>query len=69
MKNDTIVKFSSKSKSASSDWSVKFGAVKSIDVSDVHFKAKSKPNPYIRGKRYQKLPGIKLVGVTNSEAY
>lgn len=51
------------------NWSVKFGAVKSIDVSDVHFKPKVKANPYIRNKTYLKRPSINLKAMSNSEAY
>lgn len=50
-------------------WSVSFGAVKSVDASDVIFKAKPKPNPYLRSKTYLKRPGISMKGKTNSEAY
>jgi hypothetical protein len=52
-----------------SNWSVKFGAVKSIDVSDVHFKPKAKANPYIRNKTYLKRPGVNMKAMTNAEAY
>jgi len=68
--NHNIIKYPTFApKSSSNDWKVNFGSVKSIDVSDVHFKPKAKANPYIRGKRYQKLPSINLRGMSNSEAY
>lgn len=54
---------------ANSNWSVKFGAVKSIDASDVIFKQTQAVNPYIRSKTYLKRPSISMKGKTNSEAY
>lgn len=58
-----------KSAAAKSDWSVKFGAVKSVAVDDVIFTPKPKPNQYIRSKTYLKRPSINLRGMSNSEAY
>jgi hypothetical protein len=52
-----------------SNWSVKFGAVKSVDASEVIFKATVKVNPYLRSKTYLKRPGISMKGKTNAEAY
>ena len=56
-------------RTSNTGWSVKFGAVKSVDASDVIFKATTKPNPYLRSKTYLKRPGISMKGKTNSEAY
>ena len=68
--NHNIIKYPTATRTASSnDWKVNFGSVKSVDVSDVHFKPKAKANPYIRGKRYQKRPGISTRGMSASEAY
>lgn len=68
--NHNIIKYPSATRNQkSNDWKVSFGSVKSIDVSDVHFKPKAKANPYIRGKRHQKLPGVNLRGMTDAEAY
>ena len=52
-----------------SNWAAKFGAVKSVDASEVIFKATVKANPYLRSKTYLKRPGISMKGKTNSEAY
>jgi hypothetical protein len=52
-----------------SNWSVRFGAVKSVDVSDNQFKPKAKANQYIRNKTYLKRPSINMKGMSNSEAY
>lgn len=58
------------SKSKSSSWSVSFGKVKSVDVaSGSIFKATTKPNPYIRGARWQSRKSINMRGMTDSEAY
>lgn len=67
--NHNIIKFPSAQKTSKNAWSVRFGAVKSVDVSETQFKSKAKPNPYIRGKRYQKLPGVNMRGMSSSEAY
>jgi len=53
----------------SSNWSIKFGAVKSVDASEVIFKQTRAVNPYIRSKTYLKRIGISMKGKTNSEAY
>lgn len=56
-------------KGKSNSWAVNFGAVKSVDASEVIFKATVKVNPYLRSKTYLKRPGISMKGKTNAEAY
>jgi hypothetical protein len=51
-------------------WSVKFGIVKSVDVSAVIYKQSRKENPYIRSAAYRaiKPKHSTLIG-SNSEIY
>jgi hypothetical protein len=54
-------------KNANKNWSVKFGAVKSVSI-DVVFKQEAKKNPYIRNTKWQKRKSVSMIG-TNAEIY
>jgi hypothetical protein len=56
-----------RNKNANKNWSVKFGAVKSVSI-DVVFKQEAKKNPYIRNTKWQKRKSVSMIG-TNAEIY
>lgn len=55
-------------KTQATNWGVKFGTVKSVDVSAVIYKQVRKENPYLRGASYRRRKGVAIIG-TNSECY